>query len=349
MQLLDLTNINNLINYEVYSVDDSIDSVLKAIEFIEKSIFLSDLSMSNCFQDIGVSMLGSLYYSLHYLEQIILYQRSLTNLGYKLKENKYSRKDKINLEKKTDEMETLLFNAKNCLDSLLLYINKNFLKLNEFLTDGKYDSTMLYNFKIDVLEEFLLFIKKDKLMKKSLCLGFRLDKQDIYEGIFDYNYWFESESEYFSKLYSDIIFIYILPICISYNINSSIDKEIIIDELYCIYKHVVSFLGLDADIYDIFGESERFDMILSMIFKFFFNNNDSHRDHKKDHKKDHKIDDNIISSFQIKSFSKVIGDYCNKKLFNKLLLQFDTGILLEREKNINKNKFTKSFGFIYNS
>jgi len=127
---IELENINNFISYDVFAVDDSVSSILKACDFIEKSIFKTSLFLNPSIHDIGVSIIGVLYYSLHYLEQIKLYNNCLIKLDSKLRTKKNSRKKIINLEKKTDEIEALYLKSKHFLDASLIIINKNIPILN---------------------------------------------------------------------------------------------------------------------------------------------------------------------------------------------------------------------------
>ena len=360
-----MENINSLISYDVFVVDGTVSSVLKACDFINKTIFETSLFLNPLFQDIGVSMIGVLYYSLHYLEQIKLYNNCLIKLESKLRTKKNSRKNIINLEKKTDEIEDLYLKSKYFLDLSLVIINKNIPILNDFL---KAENTKLAGyFRNSISADFLSLLKQDDLIDNTLCLGFKLDKNDSYKGFYNYMDWFEDESAYLSKLYSDIMCFFVLPMCINHDKNNQNISNLIPDNLRKIYHHVIDCLGLEINPNsnpnsnsnpnpnpdDIFSISDNFDIILSLILKYFLykQNQVGFSIQSTIESKEFEKLYLIISSVQMRSFDKIISNYCNNKLLEcqgeRLYL---SKLFKNKNKNIiNNNLFTKNSTFIYNS
>ena len=314
---IELENINNFISYDVFAVDDSVSSILKACDFIDKSIFKTSLFLNPEIQDIGVSIIGVLYYSLHYLEQIKLYNNCLIKLDSKLRTKKNSRKKIINLEKKTDEIEALYLKSKHFLDASLIIINKNIPILNEFLKDTDINSKLVGNFRNSISADFLSLLKQDDLIDNTLCLGFRLDQNDNYKGFYNYMDWFEDETAYLSKLYSDIMCFFVLPMCINHDKHNENTSSNISNNLRKIYLHVINFIGIEVNPDDIFSVNEDLDIILSLILKYFL-----YKQGQVDFSIQSIIESKrfeklylIISSVQMRSFDKIISNYCNNKLF----------------------------------
>ena len=165
--------------------EESMPSLLRICDFItsnflnkakDTDILTGDLILGNTeiikLKELGVSMLGIIYYAMHYLEQIKFYQTCLAKCDFKLRSGKITRKGRVGIEKKTDEIEELFFRSKDVLSSVLADINIFIPMLESLLKKSLSNDTFSFYNIIPVSKKFsdyYLKLIEEMIKTERLC------------------------------------------------------------------------------------------------------------------------------------------------------------------------------------
>ena len=304
--------------------EDSMSSLLKISGFIESSFFNKNknkqtkLNLGHMeiikLKEVGVSMLGVVYYAMHYLEKIKLCQACLVKSDIKLRSVDLTRRERIDIEKRTDEIEELFFRFKNILSRVLDDINVFIPELEDLLRESLLDNYFNFHKIIPISNKiadcYLNYISSDNKKSSLLCLGLKLDKKIFFMDIYNYSTWFGDEKEYLSKLYLDILYFFVLPILL----DSGVSK-ISSHKLSDVFIDVFDFLELDINLLN-FNKDLNF--VLTLVLRYFIQQqglgllvSDISELSKK------------TFSSHFSSFDKIISNYCNDKLFDNDILDLD--------------------------
>jgi len=329
--------------------EESMESLLKITSFIESSFFnkknqnklnLGHIEIAKL-REVGVSMLGVVYYAMHYLEKIKLCQSCLVKSDIKLRSIDLTRKERVDIEKRTDEIEDLFFRSKDILSGVLYDINIFIPELECFLKESLLDKYFNFHKIIPISNKiadcYLNYIRTDNKKTSLLCLGLKLDQKQLFMGFHNYSTWFGDEKEYLAKLYIDILYFFVLPILL----DSGMSK-ISSHKLSNIFMDVFDFLELDINLLNF---KKDLNFVLTLVLRYFMQQqgrglivSDVSELSKK------------AFSSHFSSFDEIISNYCNDRLFDNNILDLDKfckNISVKKSKlsvKIN-NLFTKNILF----